>query len=344
MQQIDYKSREDLRTAISMVIKNSTEFQSVEYRTKVTEERILTAMQTGDITKIIRAFKNFTNTYYYMVCRGVVMDVEDNYYFTDTEQLANKYIFIVGEEQISLFDLYNISDATIIKNLEYFNFGQTLIFKMVYSHFINKHDYITAEAVYKLMISVYADRVNTNDNKERFPIISHVSNDYIPFLTYADKAGLIDKSMIARYLKAIYNKELYIKNEFDRVFYNKMQAKYSDFFRLSNVSSYLIDDKDGLVNNFDLVDSDSVVRERVFRVFDGESGKILKAMLDEDFERTHKMLINFLNIQYYKGKKQKQFISTYSRLKDILERRGHKLDVFQLNDDLQSHIVLDILN
>jgi len=342
MKQIDYVTREKLKEAIDtyLVTENKTPLQ---FNREVSSKReILYIMKSGNIKKILKGFKSLRDTYYYTYSRGIVMDADDNYYYTDEEQLKNKFIFVVGNEQVSLFDLYNITDEEIMLNLDNFNFTQLLIFKILYSHFVNKKDYTNAEIVYKEMIA-------SQDQGATFSLIAYTSDDYIPFLTYCDKAGLIDKPMIKYYLNAIYNKKIYINNDFNREFYKKMQKKYSDLFRLANVSAYLITDAQGSrdkpeVNNFDLVDSDPVVRERVFRVFDGPSGQILKSMIDEDFDKTHKMVLNFLNTQYYKGKKKAQFISTYSRLKEIFEKKGHKLDVFQLNEDLQSHIVFDMLN
>jgi len=342
MKQIDYVTRENLKEVIEKYTEEN--MKTIGFvRSVPTTAQILLIIKTGSIKKVIKNFVKFQDSYYYMYSRGLVMDADDNYYYTSSEQLKNKFIFVVGNEQISLFDLYDISDEDIITHIDKLNFNQIILFKMVYSHFVNKKDYVNAELVYKEMLA----RHEYNDGA--LPLISYTSNDYIPLLTYCDKADLVDKSMIAYYLKAVYNKQIYIANDFDREFYKKMQRKYSEFFRLANVSAYLIDDAYGSrnkpdVSNFDLVDSDPVVRERVFRVFDGPSGQILKEMIDEDFDRVHKMVINFMNTQYYKGKKKKQFISTYSRIKDIFETKGHKLDVFQLNEDLQSHIVFDMLN
>lgn len=311
----------------------------------------------GNISKVNKEFNKYGSTYFY--ARLIKMDNVDIYGYNNnpTDSFEARMIFKIGDDLVHAFELYGFSEKDILGNLDKVNVLNEKIFKIFYSYLIHKGKMAEAEVLYERLVREFFkdsrldfDELMKNSIervKGSMPIIqSDLIEENIPAMKFADKHKLIDKDIIKNYMVSMYKRNTIRKNTFDRTFYRDMQRKYGKIFRGINVSSYFDADKKDkpIVSNFDLVESDPVARERIFRVFDGDAGKILKDMIDADAERTHALVISFLNIHYYKGKRQKQFISTYTRLKDIFERKNHKLDVFQLNDDLQSHIVLDMLN
>ena len=145
-------------------------------------------------------------------------------------------------------------------------------------------------------------------------------------------------------MAALYTKDHYLSNEFDRDTYNEIYRDNKKLFAKASTSSYFEGGKtDTPVNYFDLVDSDISAASRIFRVFDKDSSKILREMLKADEERAEAAIIKYINTVHENGRRKAQFVSMYSRLKDIIDDEGKSLNIMKLDKKVQSYILLDIL-
>lgn len=344
----NYESREALKEAVTASIeKEENHANSLFFGHGSYDADVVKSIKEHKVKKLIKYFEKGNNIY---LSYGNRIDF-DNSYSTFNKRL----IYLVQGEEVPLLDLYEwtVDEVRTVRDSLSYNDVNAVV--ILYSYFVRKNLLEDAENIFKKFVDVRHSGITqyyTNDDYT-IAIDSSISNEYIPMFNYYENRNdkTITKLAITGYMKAIYNNNTYLPNDFNRDFYSKFYKKYRDIIKTVDTSSFFNEDgrmrkKENapMINNFDLIESDPVAKDRVFRVFNYEFSKILKDMLKKDPEKTQRIMYGYLNTTHYKGKKKRQFLSTYSRLKDILDEEGLKLDPFKLNEDLQSHIVLDMLN
>jgi hypothetical protein len=350
----NYESKEELKEAFNKSIEdfkiNSKEDSSYHlyYLAKpLIFRNILLSIQNHDKENLVEFLKK-ADTNNLLYGNNLDLGLKSQLGFN------SRLIYLVDNENVSIFDLYGWTVEEVEESLHLLNHIDVTAFKILYSYFVIKKRNDIAEKVFEMIINTQEKVFPYNDD-HFIVLVSKISNEYIPVFNYYEKQEdnkiSTNKFLIMMYIKSIYNVNEYLKNEFNRDFYNNFYKKYKDIIKTIDTTSFFVDDmqmkkKEGapIINNFDLVESDPVVKERVFRIFNFEFAEILRDMLRKDQERTEKLMYDYLNTAHYKGKKRRQFLSTYSRLKDVLNKENIEFDPFRLNEDLQSHIVLHMLN
>jgi hypothetical protein len=342
-----YESKEELKKAFDEATKKIDNTTFFIFGRSEALPSLLKAIRDHNIKKLKQSFEESDNFYLgygnKIPLDGSLGDI--NYRLT----------YVVGDEEVTMFDLYNWTEEEVEEVADEISCKDITSTQILYSYFTRKNNMEKAEMVFGKFVAASNERSRGYYYEDRYivSIESSVSNEYIPVFNYYEKQteNNINKFVLESYIRSIYNTTGYFKNEFNRNFYSRVYKKYRDIIKTIDTSSFFVEDgrmkkkdKAPMINNFDLVESDPVAKDRVFRVFNYEFAKILKDMLRKDSEKTQNIMYDYLNTTHYKGKKRKQFLSTYSRLKDILEEEGLKFDPFRLNEDLQSHVVLDMLN
>jgi hypothetical protein len=281
-------------------------------------------------SKLLAArFKN--ETYFNTYRSSVNIDLREN----STNDISPRGIFQLNSSFVSIFDLLGMEENQIFSLVENANYAHLLM--LAYCHFINKYEYENAS------------RLFTKFNKRDIPItvVSNRTIDFIPYFLYSSEYSKLDqgtRSNILQYYMLSINKDFDIYNpsirEEDHL---RIMKKFSkEIYKLDLSSEVTGLSKD--LNYFDLVESDPIYKEDIFRVSSYESTRILEKMLKDDKERTIKLIFRFLNQEHYNGKSKNKFLGTYSRLSKLFQRNNMEIDVFQLNEKLRSYVVLAMLS
>jgi hypothetical protein len=345
----NYESKKELKSAFEESIEKLSKVSESKYvfysvKPKLFNE-ILINIRNHDNEKLIESFKKSKNAY---LLYGSTLNLDNS-----ENNFNSRLIYLLKNEQVSIFDVYDWTVEEVEELLNSLKIIDTTTMRILYSYFVLKNKFDIAEKIFKLFVEYETKNFDHYYDAYTISIISEISNEYIPVFNYYEKQeeNKINKYMIENYLKSIYNTNGYLKNDFNRSFYNNIYKKYKNIIKNINTSSFFNDNgiikiksNAPIINDFDLIESDPAAKEYLFRVFNYNFAKTLKDLLERDAERTQKLMYDYLNTTHHKGKKKRQFLLTYNRLKDILEEKGLKIDPFKLNEELQSHIVLDILN
>jgi hypothetical protein len=345
-----YQTKEELLSALDAIAADNSDAGSYRFTDNKQEiKEFVKLLKDKKINELIKKLSTEKDATGYL-------DYGNRLSFSDSNATNGRYgercIYKVQNEQLSLFDLFDISDEDINKLYNASKKENILKTKIFYAHFVNRGCMEKAEEVFSNFVKEFKRTCAIYYRDVTVLLSSDLSKEFIPVFRYYEKMGeSIKREMLELYIRALYSKNTYLDNTFDRVFHKELYSKYKDIIKSINTSSFFVEDgriekrkEAPLVDDFDLIESDPVAKDRVFRVFTYDFAKMLKDLIRKDSKRAFDLMYDYLNTVHYKGKKRKQFISTYGRLKEIIEDEGFKFDHTRLNEYLQAHLVLNILN
>jgi hypothetical protein len=130
-------------------------------------------------------------------------------------------------------------------------------------------------------------------------------------------------------------------NSMDRDLYSFVLKNFRSDLKKNEFTNNFSDEDSKLMNDvsiFDLIESDANLRSKVLTLSDSKSQVYIRKMVEEDKARLERIVIKYLNDTHPKGKGKRKFIKTLNAMKRYVE-----VNVFALNKELQSYILLDII-
>ena len=334
-----YESKKSaLEYAISTLIlvdRNSYSWRSVSYLSEFAE--ILENFSTPD--KFLNDFKTVTK---YRINAGLFYtgnNFADSFLESleilnedrrDERDLKNRkrMFFTVGSEKFHLFELVDLSLQDIIK-LET-EVAQTIKFQFLdeflYEYFVFKGDKHYAKKVLEREMENWSDLTIASDNVKDYEVYFEIVKE--------DKSTNFRaiKRNLENYLKAFYS----LANPVDMVLNSKIFKDFKNELKKINFSRSEENIKNNNINYFDALDSDRVLRKKLFSLRDYKTKSRFIALKKIDESRLHDIIVKHLNSEFKNGIKQSQFMRIHNILKDNID-----IDVFSLDPKLQSYVLLE---
>jgi len=339
----NYTNTKDiLNNIFNDLIKLSTNVPSTEYR-KV--EKIINNYNVNDIIFLFDSFRTTDiNVFANLDSEKYIVIGANAYSNPENIDEVSRLVFKINDEYRSIYDLLGKTPDDMYEMSK--ELRSNISKGAIYSYF-------TLTKRYDLAYKFIDDIMNTPGNEgESLYLESHISSDYVAFFNYIIDKGLEPKNLLLeRYLNAAANKNSNsIPNILDRKTYSKVYMKFKNQIKKINYSQFFSNEKAGKnligegINPFDVLESDFSVRERLFRVFDNNAASIVKALIKINSEKLIEIAVEYFNQEHGDGRKKAQFLSSYNRLRKILERQNVHIDTFKFTEKLQSYILLEMMS
>jgi hypothetical protein len=258
----------------------------------------------------------------------------------DIENSRKLYFFKVSwsEKKLSPLDLLGLTPDEALMLYEE-NKQSLPIMEIVYQHLSNIGEYDKAEQVFTSYMSSLP-----KEKLKKVAILSNVPHDFKAVFSFykKSKTATINKKTIGSYLfKALQNREYPLDRDLYKFVYQNFKKEVSKADRFETVSTSNNDDEN--ISVFDIFENDSNFANRVATLSNYEHRNYFEKMFKEDPERMKAAVIKFLNNKFGNTKAKMRFIRVYNRISDFLERRNDKLNILELNERLQSYVLLEIM-
>jgi hypothetical protein len=272
---------------------------------------------------------------------GGPLYVTSSQYSYDTDRVDFQMVNFAFKFNDEVKSIYEILGITPEEAFEIYKNEDKKFTTSIYSYFILTKRFDLAQKMITDVVAKY--------NPSDIVCMSQLSNYYVPVFRYIiDNNYKMDtKKLLTSYLKAIELQPEEVHNDFDAGTFKRVVIKFKKDMLKINKSQFLsldngVKSKDD-VNLFDLIESDFSFRESVFRVFNSKSARVLKTLVSQNPEKTKQLLIEYLNVEHIKGRRKNQFMSTYGRIKRVLDSENSSIDIFKLDEKLQSYLLLDFM-
>jgi hypothetical protein len=309
---------------------------SVGYENLTQLNKILSSdtINAKDVIELLKTMENGVRMSIASMDDLLVIDISENGLGYDYRSVSlRRLLFKYNGVYKSIFEILGVSPEEAY-NISYGN--NNGIFNSVYSYlvFVKRFD-----LAYKLI-----DEKIKRNNMKVIIISSDITDDYTPVLNYIIDNNLeCSEKLLLGYLRSINKESEYCSNKLDSNMYKKIFIRYKDQLKNLNYSPFFKPDTLSKINIFDMIESDYSSKERIFRVFDNEAARILKGMAKSNPEKTKELVVEYFNNEHPNGRKKVQFMSSFRRVKKILESANTEIDIFKFDVKLQSYILLEIM-
>jgi hypothetical protein len=273
--------------------------------------------------------EQYTNEFLYEISSG--MFYRGSFFLNSFGSKVNRLRFDVGGTAMTFFEISQATPDEIVKACE--RAKSKVITELAYEHFVLKGDVVRAKGLFGHLIKFLGERafelvVGSNNQKEYWPAMMFYSEN---------KKNKINPMTINFYMKTIYASP----NSMDRDLYSFVLKNFRSELKKNEFTNNFSDEDSKLMKDvsiFDLIESDANLRSKVLTLSDSKSHNYIRKMVEEDKARFERIVIKYLNDTHPKGKGKRKFIKTLNAMKRYVE-----VNVFALNKELQSYILLDII-
>jgi hypothetical protein len=273
--------------------------------------------------------ENYTSEFLYEISSG--MFYRGSFLLNSFSSKVNRLRFDVGGKLLTIFEVSQATPDEIVNACE--KAKSKVMTELAYEHFVLKGDVVRAKELFSHMIK------NLGERAFDLVISSNIQKEYWPAMMFysENKKNKVNPMTINFYMKTIYASP----NSMDRDLYSFVLKNFRSDLKKNEFTNNFSDEDSKLMNDvsiFDLIESDANLRSKVLTLSDSKSQVYIRKMVEEDKARLERIVIKYLNDTHPKGKGKRKFIKTLNAMKRYVE-----VNVFALNKELQSYILLDII-
>lgn len=210
--------------------------------------------------------------------------------------------------------------------------------ELIYEYAVTVGDHAMARKIASSFIEI---------NEGRGPVVSSDRiEDYEPFMAVV-KAKRIPASQrwvqdtATNYMRAFYAANRPASQGLN----DRMMSEYREYFKATKYTKFGLeakrgqDDKNSVIDDFDILESNSTARKELFTQSSYELNRKLRDMAERDEARLARIAAKHLNAEHPNGVRKSSFLRTYRRIADVV-----KIDPMELNTKLQSYVLLEEIN